>query len=56
MKILICSFIMFLVLCVPVLAGSRPAGTYPVPGGIIYCFQSDKFQDTISCVFVPSQK
>jgi len=54
MKILICSFIMFLVLCIPVSAGVRLASTTSVPDGTIYCFESS--YSSVSCVFVPTKK
>ena len=54
MKILICSFIMFLVLCIPVNAGVRLASTTSVPDGTIYCFESS--YSSVSCVFVPTKK
>ena len=54
MKILLCSFIMFLVLCAPVSADVRLASTMTVPGGTIYCYESS--YSSVSCVFVPTKK
>ena len=55
MKTLLCSLIIFLMLCIPVSAGVRLSSTTSVSGGTIYCFESPNGSggNYISCVFVP---